>query len=178
MEFEALHPFLDGNGRLGRMLVPLFLYKMKLLDSPTFYISEYFEKNRDEYYERLLVVSHDGDWTQWCVYFLGAVCAQAKANQEKASAILGLYEDKKKLIADLTHSQYAIHALDFMFYRPVFKASDFGRQPNIPPATAQRILKLLREDGLLTVIWESSGRKSAVLAFKELLRIAEGQDVV
>jgi Fic family protein len=70
VEFEALHPFLDGNGRLGRMLIPLFLYHKKLLSAPTFYLSEYLEMNREEYIERLLAVSRDDDWTSWCVFFL------------------------------------------------------------------------------------------------------------
>ncbi len=68
-EFEALHPFLDGNGRLGRMCVPLFMYKTGLIQSPMFYISAFFEAHRDEYYERLLSISRDNDWTNWCVFF-------------------------------------------------------------------------------------------------------------
>lgn len=76
-EFEALHPFLDGNGRLGRMFVPLFLYSIKALQSPTFYISAYLEARREEYYERMLAVSRDGDWTGWCVFFLKALTEQA-----------------------------------------------------------------------------------------------------
>jgi len=68
-EFEALHPFLDGNGRLGRMFIPLFLFSTGLLRSPMFYISAYLEARRDVYYERLLAVSRDGDWTGWCVSF-------------------------------------------------------------------------------------------------------------
>ncbi|MCJ7594438.1 MAG: Fic family protein [Desulfobacterales bacterium] len=77
-EFEALHPFLDGNGRLGRMFVPLFLFSIELLRSPMFYISAYLEARRDEYYERLLAVSRDGDWTGWCVFFLKALTEQAR----------------------------------------------------------------------------------------------------
>jgi len=69
VEFEAIHPFLDGNGRLGRLVVPLFLVEKKLLTSPNFYISAYFEQHRDEYYERLRGVSRDGDWTGWCEFF-------------------------------------------------------------------------------------------------------------
>ncbi len=94
-EFEALHPFLDGNGRLGRMCVPLFMYKTGLIHSPMFYISAYFERNRDEYYEKLLSVSRDDDWTGWCEFFLKAILKQAESNQAKATEILNLYENKK-----------------------------------------------------------------------------------
>lgn len=69
VEFEAIHPFKDGNGRLGRMLIPLFLYQRKLLASPDFYMSGYLESNREEYQEHLRGVSRNGDWTAWCSFF-------------------------------------------------------------------------------------------------------------
>jgi Fic family protein len=74
-EFEAIHPFLDGNGRLGRLIVPLYLRSKGMLTSPNFYISAFLENHRDEYYERLLAVSRDGDWTGWCAFFLRALIA-------------------------------------------------------------------------------------------------------
>jgi Fic family protein len=176
-EFEALHPFMDGNGRMGRMFVPLFLFKMGLLSRPTFYISAFFERNRDEYYARLLAVSRDGAWTPWCAFFLQALQAQAESNQTKAGAILKLYQDRKAWITELTRSLYAIHALDFLFKRPVFESSEFTGQKSIPTPTAHRILRLLRDKGVFKVLQESSGRRPAILAFRELLNIVEGQDV-
>ena len=98
-EFEALHPFLDGNGRLGRMLVPLFLWQCGLIGQPMFYVSAYFEARRDAYYEGLLAVSRDDDWTGWCRFFLKAVRAQAEENLTKARGILDLYEDMKGRVA-------------------------------------------------------------------------------
>lgn len=175
-EFEALHPFMDGNGRIGRMFVPLFLFKTGLLSRPTFYISAFFERNREEYYERLLAVSRDGAWTQWCVFFLKALQSQAEDNQTKAQAILSLYQNRKNWIAELTRSQYGIHALDFLFRRPVFESSDFTGQKSIPTPTAERILRLLRHKGMFKVLRESSGRRSAILAFRELLNIVEGRE--
>ncbi len=117
-EFEAVHPFLDGNGRIGRLLVPLFLVEKKLLSTPNYYISAYLESHRDEYYERLLAVSRDDDWTGWCEFFLTAMIRQAEDNQAKAMAILDLYRAKKDWIAELTHSHHAIRALDRLFSRP------------------------------------------------------------
>ncbi len=175
-EFEALHPFLDGNGRLGRMLIPLFLFECKLLAAPTFYLSAYLEARREEYYERLLAVSRDGDWTGWCVFFLGALTAQAKSNTRKAKQILDLYETKKSWIADQTHSQHAIRSLDFIFDRPIFRSSDFVAHADIPKDTARRILTVLRDEGLLRVVREAAGRTTAILVFTELLNIAEGRE--
>jgi len=176
-EFEALHPFLDGNGRLGRMFVPLFLFSIELLRSPMFYISAYLEARRDVYYERLLAVSRDGDWTGWCVFFLEALTEQARENQQKATAILSLYERERDRIIDLTHSQHAIKALDFLFTLPIFQASAFTTESGIPKSTAIRILKILRDNEFFHVIREQRGQKPAVLAFRELLNIAEGREV-
>lgn len=176
-EFEALHPFLDGNGRLGRMLVPLFMWQTGLIQRPMFYISAHFEAHRDAYYERLLAVSRDGDWTGWSRFFLDAVRDQAEQNLSKTRAILGLYEAMKQQVVGATRSQYAIHALDWVFGKPIFKSSDFVAGAGIPEATAKRILTVLREEGVLTVVQEGRGRRAAVLAFPGLLNIAEGRDV-
>lgn len=173
-EFEALHPFLDGNGRLGRILIPLFLYQAKIIQQPMFYISAYLVSHRDEYYEHLLAVSRDDDWSGWCAFFLNVVRLQAEENLMKAQAILELYNQMKVYFAGLTHSQYAIHALDWVFERPIFKSSDFVRSAHIPKPTAQRILNLLKSDGALLEIRPGSGRRAATLAFPELLNIAEG----
>ena len=176
-EFEALHPFLDGNGRLGRMLIPLFLYEKKLLHAPMFYLSEYLEVNRQEYYDRLLAVSSKQDWTGWCQFFLEALMKQAAENEAKARRILGLYQGKKEWAVITTHSQYAIAALDFLFSQPVFSSSHFVTGSHIPAPTARRILNLFRENGLLKKIREASGQRPAIFAFPELLNIAEGRSV-
>lgn len=175
-EFEALPPFLDGNGRLGRMLVSLFMWQTTLIQRPMFYLSAFLEAHRDEYYERLLAVSRDGDWTGWCRFFLSALKAQAEENQQKAAAILGLYERMKREAADLTRSQYAIHALDWVFERLIFKSSDFVASAGIPEPTAKRILTVLRGADVLRVLMESSGRRAATLCFPALLNIAEGRE--
>ena len=176
-EFEAIHPFLDGNGRIGRMLVPLFLFERKLLHTPMFYLSEYLEGHRQEYYDRLLAVSRDDDWIGWCAFFLAALTRQAEANHAKALAILDLYRQKKDWFTELTHSQYAIRALDWFFGQPIFKAPDFMNAAGIPKPTAARIVRLAREHGLLRELKAGKGRRAAVLMFSELLNIAEGRTV-
>jgi Fic family protein len=108
-EFEALHPFLDGNGRLGRMLIPLFLYERKMLSKPVFYMSAYLEANRHEYYDRLLGVSRDGDWTGWCKFFLTGLTIQAESNTAKAKEIVSLYDRAMIQVRELTHSQYTFN---------------------------------------------------------------------
>lgn len=174
-EFEALHPFLDGNGRLGRILVPLFLWQQGVIRRPMFYISAFLEAHRAEYYEHLLAVSRDGNWTDWCVFFLSAVKEQAEDNLNKAQAILDLYEELKPKVAEWTRSQYGIHALDWFFNRPVFKTPDFIESASIPPATARRLLTRLREETLLREVVPPRGRSPALYTFPRLLNIAEGR---
>lgn len=178
VEFEALHPFKDGNGRLGRMLIPLFLYKKKVLSSPDFYMSGYLEAHREAYQERLRAVSRDGAWTDWCAFFLEGIVEQSAENEQKARAILALYEQVKTRVVDLTHSQHAIRAVDFLFQSPIFKAPDFTEKSEIPKPTAARILAMLREDGLLHALREGKGRRSGIYAFRELLNVAEGRRTI
>jgi Fic family protein len=175
-EFEAVHPFLDGNGRLGRMFIPLFLYHEKLIQSPMFYISAYFEARREEYYERLRQISRGNDWTGWCSFFLNAMTAQAQENHQKATAILKLYESVRDRIIDLTHSQFAIKALDFLFVRPIFQTSAFVHEADIPVHTAKKMIKKLHDSGMFKVLRQAKGRESAVMAFRDLLNIAEGHE--
>lgn len=176
-EFESLHPFLDGNGRVGRMLVPLFLFERKLLHTPMFYLSEYLERHRQEYYDRLLAVSDNGDWTGWCEFFLAAMTEQAGKNEQKARQILDLYEAKKVQVVDATHSQHSMAALDFLFDQPIFNSSDFIKGSGVADRSARRILSQLVDCGLLRTMREAKGARSAVFAFAELLNIAEGRKV-
>lgn len=175
-EFEALHPFLDGNGRLGRMLVPLFLWQRGLIQAPMFYISAFFEANRDDYYDQLLNVSAKQDWTQWCVFFLNAIQAQAELNQNKASGILTLYNSMKGRVVEVTRSQYAIHALDWIFERPIFKSSDFVGHAGVPEATAKRLLNELAAENIIKPLRKGAGRRATVYCFPELMNLTEGID--
>lgn len=176
-EFEAVHPFLDGNGRLGRMLVPLFLWQRGLIKRPTFYISAFFERHRDEYYERLLTVSRDDDWTGWCEFFLNAVRTQAEENLSKVNGILDLYESMKTPVREATNSSYAINALDWIFQNPMFSSSHFAANSGIPASTARRVIRGLIEGEILKTLIPARGRRPAILLFSDVLNIAEGNEV-
>ena len=171
--FEAIHPFLDGNGRLGRLMVPLYLMAKGLLRRPNFYLSEYLEEHRKDYYRNLLRAQSKGDWTPWLGFFLTALEKQAVANTEKASRILTLYAARKDWVAKTTRSQHAVRSLDFMFDRPVFRTSDFVAKSGVPRPTALRILRVLRDQGMLRELIPSGGRRPATLWFPELIEIAE-----
>ncbi len=172
-QFELIHPFRDGNGRIGRMLVPIILYHKKILSQPMFYISSYLERNRDVYYEQLLAISRDGDWNGWISFFLGALVQQSEENSKKARAILELYNRMKLQVPEILHSQYSIRAVDAIFTRPIFKSKDFAKISGIPEKTAPRIVQELRERGLLTVLRGGRGQISAIYMFSELIDITE-----
>ena len=172
-EFEALHPFLDGNGRVGRMLVPLFLWQKDLIVRPVFYISAYLEANRSAYYEGLLSVSRDNNWTGWCLFFLEAVRVQAEDNLKRTRAILDLYDDMKRRVPELTRSQYAIKALDWMFQSPIFTGVAFIAESGIPASTARRILAVLSRESILNPIAPGKGRRTTLFLFQDLFDITE-----
>lgn len=172
-QFELIHPFLDGNGRLGRMLVPLFLYEKQLLSSPMFYLSSYLEQHRDVYYHRLQAVSLEGDWNGWVSFFLNALLEQAQTNTQKVRAILDLYERMKREIPQAIRSQHLIQAIDTLFDRPVFRNSDFIAGSRIPRNSALRLLHELREAGFVRDLRVGKGRRAAIMVFSELIRITE-----
>lgn len=177
VEFEALHPFLDGNGRLGRMLVPLFMWQRGIISRPMFYISAIFEQNREDYYTHLRAVSQSGAWTEWCIFFLQAMQKQAEDNTNKAKSILELYDEMKRVIPTLTHSQHAIRAVDWIFNFPIFSSLLFFQKAKIPEPTARRILSLLVEGDILKIVSPASGRRAATYCFPSILNLAEGRQV-
>jgi len=175
-QFELIHPFLDGNGRLGRMLLPLFMYEKNLLSSPMFYLSEYLESQRDVYYDRLGAISQSQDWEGWIEFFLTAIIEQAQVNTVKAERILELYNQKKTKVSDLTRSSHAIRAVDTIFGNPIFTGTLFIKRSGIPPATATRILKVLTDNEVLRKVRLGSGRTPALYIFSKLIGITEGRN--
>jgi Fic family protein len=173
-QFELIHPFCDGNGRIGRMLVPLIMYEKGLIASPMFYISAYLERHRPVYYEHLLAVSRERDWNGWIKFFLHAIEEQAGANGQKAKAILDLYDEMKRTVPEVTRSQYAVAAIDAVFRTPIFSSSEFYEQAAMPRRAAERILQQLREQEIIAVLAEGGGRRAVTYVFPRLIAITEG----
>jgi Fic family protein len=172
-QFEIIHPFRDGNGRVGRMLIPLFLFEKGLLSSPVFYLSAYLEAHQEVYYDRLQAISESRDWQGWILFFLTAVREQARKNSEKATEILTVYDDMKKEISRITRSQFSIQALDCLFMLPIFKTTDFIESSGIPKPTALRILNALEKEKVILPIRKGKGRRAGILMFPKLLEIAQ-----
>jgi Fic family protein len=172
-EFEALHPFEDGNGRVGRMLITLMLWNTGVLSAPHFFVSDYFERNKDEYIERLRAVSATGDWTGWCKFFLEALQSQAAENIDIVGRIQRLYEDMRDSLRDLLKSRWTGDVLNYIFANPIFRNSRFTRDSGIPKPTANGITNRLVEAGVLQVLIPPSGRAPGLYAFPALLEIVQ-----
>lgn len=171
-QFEIIHPFLDGNGRMGRILIPLFLYSKKYLKLPVFYLSEYLENNRDEYYSCLNAITKNNDWQQWIEFFLKAIIYQAEENTKKAKEVLSLYDEMKNKFIQVTKSQYSATALDALFTKPIISSAQFVVDAKIDSrVTANRILQKLTAENILEIIKEGKGNQPSTYAFKELLNI-------
>lgn len=172
-QFELIHPFLDGNGRVGRILVPLFLYEKDILDEPMFYISSYLETKRESYYSALENISKRGDWEHWIRFFLKAITKQSNSNSEKARKVLDLYDEMKSRITNIVNSKYSIQALDALFEKPIISTPEFVNRSGIPKQSATRIINLLDENEVLDLIRESRGSKPAIYKFQEIVKIIE-----
>lgn len=171
LEFEALHPFEDGNGRIGRMLITLMLWSKGLISQPHFYISGYLEENKNVYIDIMRNVSKTGNWNEWCSFFLKAVESQANRNLDVAEKIQQLYEEMKQVFTDKLSSKWCINALDYIFSNPIFRNNNFTSKSGIPAATAQRFTRILIEENLISTLEEASGRRSALYSFEPLMRL-------
>lgn len=171
LEFEALHPFKDGNGRLGRMLIPLNLWQRGVIHAPHLYVSAAIEERREEYVDKLRNVSSSGEWDDWILFFLEILQRQAEMNIAITDRIHDLYNEMQIRFRELLNSQWAPLAVEYVFAKPVFRNSAFTSSSGIPNQTAHRISRMLIDDGVLAVVEPASGRRAALLSFQPLLEI-------
>ena len=171
IEFEALHPFKDGNGRIGRMLITLMLWQSGTISAPHFYVSGYFEENKDEYIDTMRRVSESGNWNEWCSFFLEAIEQQAIRNLNVAENIRSLYEEMKQIFSDALSSKWSMTALDFVFTNPVFRNNKFTSNSGIPSASAARFTRIMLDKEIIRTVEEASGRRPALYSFEPLMNI-------
>lgn len=173
-EFESIHPFCDGNGRVGRMIVPLMLYSDGVINSPCLYLSEFFEHRNNDYQDRLLAVSRDDDWTGWCEFFLGAIETQAAENLAKAKNIFDLYQETLKIVSRRCKAEESDAAVACMFRSAVFRSNVFVKSAGMSESSAKRLVGFLKTEKIVVEIDPHRGSRPALLAFPKLLEITEG----
>ncbi len=172
-QFEMIHPFWDGNGRIGRLLLPLFLYHKQKISHPHFYLSEYLEKERDLYYALLKGISERGNWEQWIQFFLTAIAIQSRENTVKAQEIINLYKEVVHKVEHTTRSRYTTQITDFIFSNPCFSSVYFRNQTAVPRSSGSRLLNLLEGGKIITKIVSGKGRRVSIYFFRELMDIIQ-----
>lgn len=145
-QFEIIHPFSDGNGRIGRILIPIFLYAKEYIDFPAFYMSEYLESYRSEYCARLKNISENNDWQGWIEFFLRAITEQAKISKNRVQKIISLHKNIQSVLPKITQSKYLPEIVNIIFEKPILTAEDvMKRIPSVDDTTILRILNKLSE---------------------------------
>jgi len=168
-QFETIHPFLDGNGRIGRLLITLFLCQRGILTKPLLYLSAFFEHHRQEYYEHLLGVSQRGAWRQWIEFFLRAVVEQSDDAVRRSRRLLDLHRNYSSLEKRLPPT--ARRLVEFVFMRPVLSANLVQESLGVTFPAAQKAIDALVEEGILVEI--TGGRRNKAYAAQEILKILE-----
>lgn len=156
-QFETIHPFLDGNGRLGRLLITFYLCWKKIMQKPLLYLSYYFKLHRQEYYDRLNLVREQGDYEQWIAFFLKGVIWTSESALETTKTVLSIADKHKKLLQQRkVASPLAIGLLDYLFHKPHISIQEVATHFQISYQTAQNLIKQLVDAEILK---ESTGKK-------------------
>lgn len=161
-QFETIHPFLDGNGRVGRLLITLLLCERGVLQRPLLYLSHYLRAHRAEYYDRLTAIRNDGDWEGWLKFFLRGVYEISRSATESSRSILELRERHRDQIASLSSSNSGLRLLDYLFQQPVVTIRLVADQLGCSFVTAARTVEDMGRLGLLVEVtgWKRNRRYS------------------
>ena len=169
-QFEAIHPFLDGNGRVGRLLITLLLIERSVLPAPLLYLSAFFEATRREYYDRLLGVTQRSEWEPWLEYFLNGVARQSEDAVGRSQRINRLIAKWRRSIVGAS-SRNTLLVLDLVAENPFITAKRAAERLKIAFTTAQRAIDRLQKAGAL--VQTTEGRRDRVYCARELLDILE-----
>ena len=171
-QFETIHPFLDGNGRCGRLLIVLQLIDANILNRPNLYMSTFFEKHRNTYYNALTKVRADNDLEQWIIFFLSVLVESAKHGIETYKSIIILREEYERKILTLgARTKNAQNLLQQMYKTPILSVRSVEKVLEISFSSANRLLKSMEEMGILTQIrGHSQGRLFVLEKYLDLFR--------
>jgi Fic family protein len=170
-QFEAIHPFLDGNGRIGRLLITLYLIAQKVLSKPTLYLSDFIEKNRSHYYDNLTAVSEKNNMVQWLKFFLVGIVETANTAIETFHKILALRDklEKKKIITMGKRLPNAQVLLTYLYTKPVVTAADVMNELEVTKQTAHTLIQDFEKLGILK---EQTGfKRNRIFIFEEYLNL-------
>ena len=170
-QFELIHPFLDGNGRLGRLLITFLLCHHRALTRPLLYLSSWFKQHQDEYYSRLYSVSHYGDWEGWLKYFLQGVGQVSQEAVETARRIIALREEHRQLVDDKVRSQSGLALLDALYETPLVTVNEIRDQLKVSYGTASNLTKDFVQAGILQEIFTEARTKTKIFSYNPYLSL-------
>lgn len=171
-QFETIHPFLDGNGRIGRLLITLMLIERDLLPEPLLYLSAYFERHRAAYYDHLLAVSQKAAWEEWLLFFLRGVATESRDAARRAGRLFELRETYRERLQREGARANLLAAVDHLFARPVTDIRDLAQVLGVTFEAARRLVNSLEEEGVLEEI--TGRRRNRVYAAPEMMRLLQG----
>ena len=169
-QFETIHPFLDGNGRVGRLLITLLLIEQKMLPSPLLYLSAFFEATRDEYYRQLFNVSSNSTWQDWLIYFLNGVAVQSEDALSRAERINNLL-NKWKLQVASGASRAPVDIVNHFAVNPYLTIKKIAEELEISYSTAERGVRKLLGENIISQV--NGGKRDKVYCATEILSILE-----
>ena len=169
-QFEAIHPFLDGNGRVGRLLITLLLVQREVIPTPLLYLSAYFEATRDEYYDRLLGVTERGEWEEWLSYFLKGVLIQAEDAVGRIQRIDALLSGWKHSLLG-GRSQLPERTLELFAENPFWRVGNISERLGVAFTSAQRAVNTLETAGIVSRVGDS--RRNRVYCAEAILDVLE-----
>ncbi len=170
-QFEAIHPFVDGNGRIGRLLISLLLVHWGLLPLPLLYLSAWFEKHRSQYYDHLLEVSAAGKWTQWILFFLQGVKEQAQDANLRLKQLLALQSDWRKRVTRARSSALLLDTVDMLFEMPVCTIPQVAERLKVHYPSAKNAVQRLVQNGILIPLGETNYGK--IFFARDILNILQ-----
>jgi Fic family protein len=176
VQFETIHPFLDGNGRIGRLLIPLLLHDAGILQQPLLYLSLYFKQHRDEYYRLLDRVRSTGDWESWLDFFLEGVSATATSAVDTAQRLVALFKaDAERVQAAGRGAATMLRVLQSLHERPVITLREMARRTDLSFPTTAKGMRALMELGIAREL--TGYRRNRVFAYDQYLAIlSEGTE--
>lgn len=148
-QFETIHPFLDGNGRIGRILIPLYLYESKIIEEPNFFISDTLEKDKHKYYRLLNDTRFKNNWNEWIKFFIESINMQAKKNIEILNKINERYEADLLLATAAIKNSNIIYIIESMYQSPIFNVNRMSELTGMPNSTCRKCLYKLEDLGLI-----------------------------
>lgn len=172
VQFETIHPFLDGNGRLGRLLIPLILVSGEVLSEPLLYLSVFFKKHRQTYYDRLQQVRLTGDWESWLLFFVDAVAETATQAVDTAQQLSQLRQQHREQLTSLGRmAGSASQVLDVLFEQPIANINTLVQGSNLTPATVGKVMERLSQPDMPLVRELTGQKRNRVFAYSAYIDI-------